>query len=255
MKIININESQKKRLFEAYDGKFSFAELDKQEDLGNMEAYCYEHLGEPFAEGSSREVYTLSDNFVLKLAYNRAGVGQNKLEFERYDKTKSKLFPIVYDHSKNFEYIVCENVVPADDVDFEKILGIPYKGSWKQYSTPEKIFFDRYKGDFEIGYNKYFDNIKHEDDGYDEPTASDIIAYLEGRFVCKTDEPDEYYDEMINKMPWFKELKKLIENEQMCDLDVINNFGIVNRDGKPFIVVIDSGFNQEIFNKYYKYYT
>ena len=24
MKIININESQKKRLFEAYDGKFSF---------------------------------------------------------------------------------------------------------------------------------------------------------------------------------------------------------------------------------------
>lgn len=41
----------------------------------------------------------------------------------------------------------------------------------------------------------------------------------------------------------------------MCDLDVINNFGIVNRDGKPFIVVIDSGFNQEIFNKYYKYYT
>ena len=32
MKIININESQKKRLFEAYDGKFSFAELDKQGD-------------------------------------------------------------------------------------------------------------------------------------------------------------------------------------------------------------------------------
>ena len=30
MKIININESQKKRLFEAYDGKFSFDELDKQ---------------------------------------------------------------------------------------------------------------------------------------------------------------------------------------------------------------------------------
>ena len=92
MKIININESQKKRLFEAYDGKFSFAELDKQGDLCNMDFYCYKHLGNSFAEGSSRVVYMLSDNFVLKLAYNKAGIEQNKLEFERYEKTKSKSF-------------------------------------------------------------------------------------------------------------------------------------------------------------------
>ena len=253
MKIININESQKKRLFEAYDGKFSFDELDKQEDLGNMDYYCYKHLGNSFAQGSSRVVYMLSDNFVLKLAYNKAGIEQNKLEFERYYKTKSKLFPIVYDHSKNFEYIVCENVVQADDVDFEKILGIPYEGSWKQDSIPEKNSFSIYGGDMEIGYNKYFDNIKYEDDGWDEPTASDIIAYLERRFILKTDEPDEYCDNIINRIPWFKELEKLIKNEQICDLDVISNFGIVNRDGKPFIVIIDSGFSVEVYNKYYTY--
>ena len=217
-----------------------------------MYDYCLKHLGEPCGSGSSRLVFMLSDNFVLKLAYNKAGIEQNKLEFERYYKTKSKLFPIVYDHGKNFEYIVCENVVPANDVDFEKILDIPYEGSWKQYSVPEKNSSDEYNGDYEIGYNKYFDNIKYEDDGWDEPTASDIIAYLERRFILKTDEPDEYYDEMINKIPWFKELGKLIEKEQMCDLDVIDNFGIVNRDGKPFIVVIDSGFNEDVFNKYYK---
>ena len=40
MKIININESQKKRLFEAYDGNFSFDELDKQGDLSSMYNYC-----------------------------------------------------------------------------------------------------------------------------------------------------------------------------------------------------------------------
>lgn len=251
MKIININESQKKRLFEAYDGEFSFSELDRL-NLNGMYDYCLKHLGEPCGSGSSRLVFMLSDNFVLKLAYNKAGIEQNKLEFERYYKTKSKLFPIVYDHGKNFEYIVCENVVPANDVDFEKILDIPYEGSWKQYSVPEKNSSDEYNGDYEIGYNKYFDNIKYEDDGWDEPTASDIIAYLERRFILKTDEPDEYYDEMINKIPWFKELGKLIEKEQMCDLDVIDNFGIVNRDGKPFIVVIDSGFNEDVFNKYYK---
>ena len=51
MKIININESQKKRLFEAYDGKFSFDELDKQGDLSCMYNYCINHLGAPFAKG------------------------------------------------------------------------------------------------------------------------------------------------------------------------------------------------------------
>ncbi len=253
MKIININESQKKRLFEAYDGRFSFKKLDMHPDLNAMVIYCDEHLGESFATGSSRCVYMLSDNFVLKLAYNAAGIEQNKLEFERYDKTKSKLFPIVYDHGKNFEYIVCENVVPANDVDFEKILDIPYEGSWKQYSVPEKNSSDEYNGDYEIGYNKYFDNIKYEDDGWDEPTASDIIAYLERKFVYKTDEHDEYCDNIINRIPWFKELEKLIKNEQICDLDVISNFGIVNRDGKPFIVIIDSGFSVEVYNKYYTY--
>ena len=66
MKIININESQKKRLFEAYDGKFSFKKLDMHPDLNAMVIYCDEHLGESFATGSSRYVYMLSDNFVLK---------------------------------------------------------------------------------------------------------------------------------------------------------------------------------------------
>ena len=134
MKIININESQKKRLFEAYDGKFSFDKLDKQGDLSSMYNYCINHLGAPFAKGSSRIVIMLSDNFVLKLAYGyvSAGIEQNQVELERYENSKSKLLPIIYDHSDNFEYLVCENVVPATYVDFEKILGVPYGSAWVQ---------------------------------------------------------------------------------------------------------------------------
>jgi hypothetical protein len=37
----------------------------------------------------------------------------------------------------------------------------------------------------------------------------------------------------------------------MTDLS-LNNFGIVNRDGKPMIVIIDSGLNHDIFTSYYK---
>lgn len=68
MKVIFINESQKKRLFEAYDGEFSFSELDRL-NLNGMYDYCLKHLGEPCGSGSSRLVFMLSDNIVLKLAF------------------------------------------------------------------------------------------------------------------------------------------------------------------------------------------
>ena len=47
-------------------------------------------------------------------------------------------------------------------------------------------------------------------------------------------------------------MSKLIYSEQIIDLENIDNFGLVNRDGNPSIVIIDSGFNKEIWSKYYR---
>ena len=254
MKIININESQKKRLFEAYDGKFSFDELDKQGDLSSMYNYCINHLGAPFAKGSSRIVFMLSDNFVLKLAYDyvSAGIEQNKVEFERYENSKSKLLPIIYDHSDNFEYLVCENVVPATYVDFEKILGVPYGSAWVQNTKKTQNVWSKSKGDKEVGYDIYFDNLKKHNEKWVLPSISECIFYLEDRLVYKTAPYDEELSDVINIIPWLSELRKLIYEEQISDLDSINNFGIVNRNGTPSIVIIDAGFNKEIYNKFYR---
>lgn len=253
MKIINIDESQKKRLFEAYDGKFSFSELDKQEDLGNMDYYCYKHLGNSFAQGSSRVVYMLSDNFVLKLAYNKAGIEQNKLEFERYEETKSKLLPVVYDHSDNFEYIVCENVIPADNADFEKILGMSIWGRWGQHTIKQKNPFSRNGGDMEVGYDKYFDNLKdYGEADFSNNYVLNLIAYIVQHYADGTCPYNEEMEQKIRNNEWFSELLDLVRKTHLCDITSTENFGIVNRNGIPMIVVIDSGLSNDVYNKYYK---
>ena len=39
----------------------------------------------------------------------------------------------------------------------------------------------------------------------------------------------------------------------MSDICSLENYGIVNRDGNPLIVVLDSGFNGDVAKKYYGY--
>jgi len=37
----------------------------------------------------------------------------------------------------------------------------------------------------------------------------------------------------------------------IADYISIENFGVVNRDGNPTIVILDSGFNENIWKRYY----
>jgi hypothetical protein len=53
------------------------------------------------------------------------------------------------------------------------------------------------------------------------------------------------------KNPWLKNLKKLIMDTQIGDLTKPENYGMVNRDGNPMIVVLDAGMNLENWETYY----
>ena len=113
MKKIIINESQKRRIFEAYREGFSFDELTAIADKAPAENnssipqmnYCIKWLGDPVSRGSSRCVFTLSDNMILKLAFGnkyKAGRDQNRMEYELFESTKSPLLARVYDCDKNY---------------------------------------------------------------------------------------------------------------------------------------------------------
>lgn len=254
MKIIKINESQKNRLFEAYQEGFSFKKLSALKGSWEKQyEYCCKWLGEPDGYGSSRCVFTLSDNIILKLAigeFRDAGIAQNETEFKLYNMTQSPLLARIYDSDDSFTYIVCENVVPLQMIDFEKILGIPFMSYWSQTSKPEKV--SHYKdGDTTVGFNDYFDGSKGYVEEYRGITVYDILCYIESNYV--TDEPynDFEIEEIINKIPWFKELEELVEETGMTDFCNDENFGLVNRNGKPSIVILDGGMNLNLWYKHY----
>jgi hypothetical protein len=264
MKVIKINESQQKRLFEAYREGFSFDELtaiadsafaDEDNSVPQM-AYCRKWLGQPSFMGSSRAVFTLSDNIVLKLAYGSkyfAGIDQNQMEYELFERTKSPLLARVYDCDKNFTYLVCESVVPAESEDFEKIVGIPFQMTYRQNSIKSEDPDSNHGGDKTVGYNKYFgNNIKSPYEWTENHCLYDIFCYIEANDVLHENCFDIRYEREILNNKWLKNFRELIKEIKVGDFCKVNNFGIVNRDGKPNIVLLDVGLTIGVWMKHYK---
>ena len=274
MKIIKINESQKKRLFEAYQEGFSFDTLSVLSNNGfsdwnNWEEqyeYCRKWLGEPDSSGSSRCVFTLSDNIILKLAVGErreAGIAQNQQEYEMYNTWQSPLLVKIYGADDNFTYLVSENVIPARDIDFEKILGIPFYGTSHQKSmklpaiigSEKQDYNGKKKSDYTVGFDKYFDGEKgwHESYYYNDEMTSlyDVLCYIESNYVLDEGYYNKNYEEIINGSEWLSKFRDFVMFTGMSDFCQIGNFGMVNRDGKPTIVVLDSGLNLEVWEKHY----
>lgn len=264
MKVIKINESQSKRLFEAYREGFSFDELTMiadsafaQEDNSVPQmAYCSKWLGQPTFMGSSRCVFTLSDNVILKLAYGSkyfAGIDQNRMEYELFEKTKSPLLARVYDCDKNFTYLVCESVVPADAVDFEQIVGMPFYRFYQQNSVKDESPYSYNKGDRTVGYNEYFGNeIKTPGERAQGNYVYEILCYIESVDVLHEDYFNLNMEKAILNNKWLREFRELIRQVGVGDFCRVDNFGIVNRDGKPTIVLLDAGLTMGVWMKHYK---
>lgn len=252
------------KLFEGYRDGFSFETLsvlggDAFSDWRDWEKqynYCEKWLGRPDGFGTSRCVFTLNDNFVLKLAYGdkyEAGKAQNEAESKIFEEYDSPLIPRIIYCDNNYSFLVTESVVPAKSVDFEKILGIPFDKYYTQKTSPIKKFDSKNGGDIEIGFDAYFDPLKIKYRGAREEffNAKEIITYILKKVhkVCMKDGRMEYF---INGNKWFEELESIAEKTKMLDLANISNFGVVNRNGNPMIVILDCGFNFDIYYKYYK---
>ena len=251
MKTIKINESQRKRLFEAYREGFSFDNLSmigrgqfwSEDNLKTQYAYCVKYLGEPFSNGSTRYVFTLSDNTVLKLARCGAGVEQNEHEYDVFNESnKSDLLTRIFAVDDDlFTWMVSEAVLPAEEEDFEKILGMPYYDSYLQDSQKTLDYSSKNRGDHKVGYNKYFDNLIPFGTEADI-CVEGVIDYMQG--FGPGDIDPNVYDEVIRNNEWFTKvdnlLKSLPTKYRMVDL-FIGNFGIVNRNGNQELVILDSG--------------
>jgi hypothetical protein len=277
MKLIRINESQKRRLFEAYSERFSLEELTKigneQPDGNAQYEYCVRHLGEPDAAGSSRAVFTFSDNTVLKLAYGKreAGIDQNRSEVELFRETKSPLLVRIYAcDEQNYTWMISEAVLPARPEDFEYIFGVPFGKEYKQNTRKMMRLALPDKGDNDIGFNEYFDNIKEPNEEYKNVNIRDALRYIIDKYyhkntiftnpIVKNIVDNGYLSPKLKE--WVNEFIKLVKDHSVSDIvkderyvsyeQQWENFGIVNRGNGPQLVILDSGANKDVIAKHYR---
>ena len=197
---------------------FSTEKLSSLNSFRQRVLYCKEMLGNPIGRGSSRIVFQIDDEKVLKLAMNPKGIAQNEVEGDwgasnNYGDSVPKLF---YVDDDNYYFIITEFVLPAKPKDFEVALGISFE---------EFCDFVKYR------YNSYCRNGRQ----------------------TRTRMTDERFEELCENSEWLYDFQIYLGDYQppFGDLVVIGNYGMTQRDGDATIVLLDSGLTDEVYNNYY----
>ena len=210
------------RVNEAAMPQFNLQTLSSIKSFAGRLKYCKQMLGPTFGSGSSRIIFEIDDEKVLKLAKNQKGLAQNEFEEEtsRYGGMVVKVFECADDCS----WLVEENCIPAKEKDFEQIIGLPFE----TYCDLVRWYYSRY-------------------------SASDRHPRL---FTMTYDEADALVDKLYEEDDYgfVPRIFNLMGDYQLPfgDLTRISTYGMVNRDGEPEIVVIDSGLSEEILDTYYR---
>ena len=232
-KIIILSDGQVTRLSEAADKYFSSNDLDGMSSSSELitkprsdnrkehkarishfkllKDYCVKHLGNPIASGSSRLVFQIDDEKVLKLAYNSAGIAQNKEE-ALWDKQQYNFIPKIFQIGKNYEWIVCEYVLPAEFDDFKHCIGI----NW-------------------IGMKAFIETVYSLYSSANAPLRYSVMDDLIDEHEILADLSDYMYK---NRIP-------------SGDITRIENWGLAKRNGEAYPVLLDHGFNLEVYKNFY----
>lgn len=220
---INLSDEEDVReLNEAAMPEFNLQTLDSIKSFNGRLKYCKQMLGPSFGSGSSRIIFEIDDNKVLKLAKNQKGVAQN--EFEEETSRYGSMVVKVFECGNDYTWLVEENCIPAKEKDFEMMLGIP---------------FETYCDLIRFYYNRYCRNGKQ------------VSLY-----TMSSDEADKLIDQLYeqDEYGFVQRVFNLMGDYQLPfgDLTRISTYGVVMRDGEPELVIIDSGLSEEILNTYYR---
>lgn len=220
-KVVYITEEQeefyKKYLSEAMLETFSFEKLSEIPTFKGRYQYCLQQLGPTIGKGTSRAVFQIDDEKVLKLAMNNKGIGQNDAEID----SCNVLSPEYYKWDENMKWIVTEYVLPAKKEDFDVCIGMSFDDFCKFIQTAYAVCHD---------YRKY----------------RMFRSYLFS---------EEELENMVIKSPYLNEWYNYIGSTTLVvgDLLRIANYGLAIRDEKPEIVLLDPGFTEHVSKNYYNY--
>jgi hypothetical protein len=198
---------------EDYPSSWNIEEFKKLNSFTKRVEYCNTHL-KRLAAGSSRVVYMVDNEKVLKLAKNKKGLAQNEVEIEYgnyYDL--SGIVAKVFESDENNLWVEMELAKKVTPNIFKNVVGV----SFDEYVNAMK-------------YN-YFTNIKPNR----YPTA-------------KPENMDEMWDnEFVYEMLSFMGNYDI----PVGDLGRLSTYGLVSRDGSDTIVMIDYGLTNDVYGTYY----
>lgn len=215
-----VTEIQKALLDErGFNPSASPFNLEEFKSLTNIRArihYCSERL-KLIGSGSSRTVYRLDENKVLKLAKNRKGYGQNEVESD-YGLQTYGVVPKIYDSDdQNASYIIMQMAFPARDQDFEAIVGYDFE-------TVIRLF-QRY----ECEYSRRPMN----------PWIKEEIPYQEFSDTWDNEWMYRFYNYLGDYQP------------PIADMTRIEHWGVVSDNEGKDILLIDAGLSEDVWNTYY----
>lgn len=165
-----------------------------------------------FGEGSSRYVYKVGPDRVIKVGKGTKGAAQNKAEVDAETCGHQKYYAEVYEHANDYSWIISELAKPVSKKELESLLTVDldtlYSGLmslWDQtHGTPKE---EQHEDEFKI-YKR------------------------------------------LRRSSWLRGLLQMIENCDLEPADVVkaSSWG-VRKNGKP--ILIDYGLGSEVYDTYY----
>jgi|TARA_R110000824_G_scaffold156963_8_gene330406 hypothetical protein len=203
-------------LDEDYPSSFNMEEFKTLTSFNKRIKYCEDNL-KRISSGSSRIVYAIDNEKVLKLAKNNKGLQQNEVEisygqYSDLDDIVAKIF----DYENNNLWVEMELARKVSVADFKRITEFDFKI-------------------YSMGIANYGNEVNQQKNKMKYPKL----------------------DSEITQSMWDDEFVKSIfsfigsYDVPVGDLTRLNSYGIVKRDGEDIIVIIDYGLTHDIYDSYY----
>ena len=231
----NLQDKLNDPLFNNVGHTFSIDTLKKKKKKNGSEIiqYCENCNLYKLGEGGSRVVYQIDDEKVIKIEKDKqfATYSQNNQEVISYRKCDNKMkefVPKIYEWDKNHIqplWIISEQVLTATYADFPKLLGFDF-GSYTSSADITQM-----KQDMQT-YSKYPGKTINR-------FSLNLMDFLESY----GDNDLSLYQSEIANNKWLQNLKKMLDNGVVnyWELEIIENWGIVHRNGKTQLVILDIG--------------
>lgn len=225
LKLYNIvTESINRDMFEGFDESelkedyptgFDIFKFKNIRSYAEKLRYAESYLGKPLGRGSSRVVYRVDNDKVLKLAKNKKGIAQNEAEINwaddyYFEDILAKIFDYDRDNSYWTEMEVAYRATPND---FRRLWEINFKDLWS-----------------------YLKNKNAENNGRRS------MFHIDPELKEQLDN-NEHVSQLVDFM--------MNSNSPDGDLSKLNSWGRVRRPEGDAIVLIDFGLTNNVYQSYY----